>query len=611
MRRCWLGVITASALTACGSPPPTRVVAKPPRTGLPFVHEGEGRRVVGRVGDPVVSITWARCPGWSYRGPALDDLPHGAGRLTIVDESPFGIVEGTFADGQLTGVVHASVSFYDETMELAAELRIDFATCTIRNESVESELDGVPFLVRGEGPAMKTRFRGSVSVLEGQLYPVRGRVAATDETGYLAAEYGGFVATSAACLTASCVDGDGAELVGSGESFALFEGRFAGGLRHGEAVVHAQSPTSGVRSYSAQYQRGFGGASTWHRGAYRLGHDPFDADPASMRVIGFDGTLRVVLSEHGIVSLDTSDLAEETTRLPGLPGRLDPTLAAASFVARDLDRSVGTRCLGSCALTPYWAATDGPLTPAIMHLADAGAITEAWLHDRRQRITGVALRLDKVTGRFTGTARLDAGGTSAPVAFYRSVRIDPLGFADPDAYLAASPAARRKKAAALGKAAKRRAADDDVTTALKRVLDDAGQEQSFLAEATTALGSAASDAVALERSIRSAEVALEHASDAMVDAALHAETLLARLDASDPAREAVANLLPHLRDHDERHAMLLRAFAAFQASDDIDRLTRVRTMLAADVAALPTARLAAFVAALRDARDGKPAPLPD
>jgi hypothetical protein len=582
-----------------------------------YARRAGDRVISGVAGEPEHLVEWerGRCAGMTYRGAIDGDVPHGQGTLHP-HAGPFVAITARFHHGQLAGVAEATVHARRHGQaRLTAALRLGGPRCTI---SIESLDDAILADLPIETPrGIETgSFRGVVAVQDDEVIPVRGRflLPGSMGSGYATlVSHGDGVAWTisepAICLTERCSDGQGVEHASGGATSQLYVGPFAGGLRDGAAVLHVVDPHR-VTAFSIRFSKGghTGEPVTfarprsqaechpWHQGACTV-----HRGPETMRV-GWERTVGFTHLEPRLLSADFALAVRE------VPATMDPVLAAAASVVADVPRDAGpsVRCL-VCAPSPSLpeidVETDGPRTPVIVATRGSPTrVVELWLPDARLWFQGEELDFDgMVEGRlaFTGTAALvRADGSTKQVVFHQGLRVDPLGFATPEAYQRAGDLDARRKRHVRAAYAKR-GADAKVGIALRLATSRANEVIAHLANAQATIAGPATTAPQYERAIRGAHAAVERAQTGLLDVLSGADTAIGRLADDDPVLEPTGALAAHARDLDERLHVLLLAFDAFEYTDDADRLATIARVLGADLAALPAAGLQRQLDAVR------------
>jgi hypothetical protein len=588
-----------------------------------FVRRTGDRTVSGWAGARELSIEWEAggCMPWRYRGEVAGDLPDGRGTLTAVDRPPLGVpftsITGTFSRGRLAGpaTAQAWVTGSSEQLAISATFAIDeWCAIAVSNRDLV-DIDALP-LSGTRGPS---RFRGLVRIGDTWITPVRGWLAAIDDVGYVDEHVkGGYFLSPAACLTTSCTDGDGVELVNLDLGFELYRGEFKHGIRHSRAVVQRAEP-GGARELQTIYGDGGLWSVTLHRRDYLI------TDGGRLMVATALDEIRPVTitvgtadaltfpahwsSDNGIDEPVFGTLSPALARqAPGVPAKLPPDLAALSLLLPDLRRAADPRHV---VLGKYGYVTHGPTTIAVFELEVPNPrLAMVWLPDTRQMLRAVSLAIDDEGGppALTGTADLiGPGGRARRIALYRGERVDPLGYATPAAYLAASEATVTQRAEAWArKAAALRRKDAGVMVALREVLDAIGIQTTALAEAATTLAERSAAPAAAERTIHAAEAAIERAMVSAATAHTAGLTALPALGADDPLLPVLGALIAQLGDHRDRLAVLFEAFGKFQYTEDLPRLEAIRRTLATAVGTIAPAPITAGAAQLRDGLAGAP-----
>jgi hypothetical protein len=580
-----------------------------------FVRRTGDRTVSGWAGARELSIEWEAggCAPWRYHGEVADDRPDGRGTLSAVDrppDVPFTSITGTFSRGRLTGpaTARAWLTGSSELMTVTATFAID-EWCEIAVSNRDAiEIAELP-LSDTRGPS---RFRGLVRIGDTRITPVRGWLAAVDDVGYVDEDVlGGYFLSPAACLTTSCTDGDGVELVNLDGGFELYRGEFKSGIRDGRAVVQRAEP-GWVRELQLIYGDGGLWSVTLHRPGYVI------TDGGRLTVATDLDQIRPVTITIGALAFPaywSSNRGIDEPVIPALPRALaaqvpgaSADIAALSLLLPDLRRAADPHHV---VLGKYGYVTHGAATIAVFELeVPTPRLALVWLPDTRQLLRAVSLAIDEDAGppALTGTADLiGPGGRARRIALYRGVRIDPLGYATPAAYLAASAATLAQRAEAWArKAAAHRRKDAGVVVALREVIDAVGVRTTALAEAATILAERSADPAAAERTIHAAEAAIERAMVATATAHTAGLTALPALAADDPLLPVLGALIAELGDHRDRLAVLFEAFGAFQYTDDLPRVEAIRRTLATAVGTIPAAPIAAAAVQFRDGLAGAP-----
>jgi hypothetical protein len=619
----------ALAVVACSAADTNRAT----RPGPKRLDPAEVRRVDDRLVS-ATRIEWdaGPCKGMTYAGAIADDVPHGTGTLMPARNQAFRVITGQFDHGQLVGEADASVVLTDGSpTHLHGELEIERHTCSIVLRHPEATvLDEVPIEVKVDGVVF-SRFAGVVRTTSDRVAPWRGAFEKLgSQTSYVYYDEDAWKpGDPLVCLVGNCIDGPGIEHLGGG-SFELFEGTFRDGARHDLGTAYLVRPLA-VTENAVDY----GGAGeikriTRKRSRYAIvdregvsaGAVALDRY-ATIEGLSFGISLEVGFSGDALETLGLAALPESVVTQANVPARTSTGLAVASMLLDEFSRvpnrmrPIATSPGGGSML---YTVTDGARAVMAAWIGVDDSVEEAWLATWNLRLVpadDAELKLPTdgpAMAKLHGTASVYTTVTKArptTAVYYDGVRIDPLGFTSTEAYERASPTTRKARAKKLAKtAAAARAKGDRLVLALRRIHTGAITALNLLETATTAFAATATDADGWERIIRSAHAAVEQADDAVIDASIGVTESLKRLDWSDPCAEPLATVAAELKDLDGRLRVILRELDAFEYSADADRLATIAHTFAADVAGLPTQRLATDLVTFRAATDGAPPALP-